>query len=92
MKKSNLKVNKTKLYHKLINNKLMYDNKSLNRYKKDINQTLTNGSKDKLSRLAELKVKINSIKNCELKKSATNLVFKAVLPSNNKIFGFMISM
>ena len=49
----------------------MYDNKSLNRYKKDINQTLTNGSKDKLSRLAELKIKINSIKNCELKKSRT---------------------
>tara|TARA_B100000579_G_scaffold235228_1_gene192882 strand:- start:576 stop:1298 length:723 start_codon:yes stop_codon:yes gene_type:complete len=75
MKKSNFKINRTKLYHKLINNKLVYDNKSLNRYKKDINQTLTNGSKDKLSRLAELKVKINSIKNCELKKSATNLVF-----------------
>ncbi len=40
MKKSNLKVNKTKLYHKLINNKLMYDNKSVNRYKKDINKNL----------------------------------------------------
>ena len=67
IRKSNVRNNRTKLYHKLINNKLVYNNKSLNRYKKDINQTLTNGSKDKLSRLAELKVKINSIKNCELK-------------------------
>ena len=40
MKKSNLKVNRTKLYHKLINNKLMYDNKSVNNYKKDINKNL----------------------------------------------------
>ena len=75
MKKSNFKTNRTKLYHKLINNKLVYDNKSLNRYKKDINQNLTNGSKDKLSQLAELKIRINSIRKCELKKNATNLVF-----------------
>jgi len=75
MKKPNFKMNRTKLYHKLINNKLVYDNKSLNRYKKDINQNLTSSSKNKLSGLAELKIKINSIRNCELKKSATNLVF-----------------
>ena len=75
MKKPNFKINRTKLYHKLINNKLVYDNKSLNRYKKDINQNLKNNSRDKLSGLAELKIKINSVKNCELKKSATNLVF-----------------
>ena len=75
MKKSNLKVNKTKLYHKLINNKLMYDNKSVNRYKKDINKNLMINSKDKVNLLAKLRSKINSIKNCELKKSATNLVF-----------------
>ena len=36
MKKANFKSNKLKLYHKLINNKLVYDNKSLNRYEKDI--------------------------------------------------------
>ena len=75
MKKSNFKTNRVKLYHKLINNKLVYDNKSLNRYKKDIDKNLINNSKDRLAQLAELKVKINSIKNCELKKSATNLVF-----------------
>ena len=75
MKKYNLKTNRTKLYHKLIDNKLVYDNKSLNRYKKNIDKNLTNNSKDRLTQLAELKVKINSIKNCELKKSAINLVF-----------------
>ena len=75
MKNSNFKTTRAKLYHKLINNKLVFDNKSLNRYKKDINKNLISDSKDKLSQLAELKVKINSIKNCELKKSATNLVF-----------------
>ena len=75
MKNSNFKTTRAKLYHKLINNKLVFDNKSLNRYKKDINKNLISDSKDKLSQLAELKVKINSIKNCELKKNATNLVF-----------------
>ena len=75
MKNSNFKTTRAKLYHKLINNKLVFDNKSLNRYKKDINKNLISYSKDKLSQLGELKVKINSIKNCELKKSATNLVF-----------------
>ena len=49
MKKSNFKTSRKKLYHKLINNKLVYDNKSLNRYKKDINENLTKNSKDKLS-------------------------------------------
>ena len=44
MKKSNFKTNKTKLYHKLINNKLMYDNKSVNRYKKDISKNLMTNS------------------------------------------------
>ena len=75
MKNSNFKTTRAKLYHKLINNKLVFDNKSLNRYKKDINKNLISYSKDKLSQLGELKVKINSIKNCELKKNATNLVF-----------------
>ena len=42
IRKSNVRNNRTKLYHKLINNKLVYNNKSLNRYKKDINQNLTN--------------------------------------------------
>ena len=75
IRKSNVRINRTKLYHKLINNKLVYNNKSLNRYKKDINQNLTNKFKEKLLKLADLKISINSIRNCELKKNATNLVF-----------------
>ena len=75
MKKDNSKLSKSRLYHKLINNKLVYDNKPLNRYKNNgdkISQMSLNG-KDNL--LSELRNKIKSIKNCELKKSATNLVF-----------------
>ena len=75
MKKDSSKLIKSRLYHKLINNKLVYDNKPLNRYKNKgdkISQMSLNG-KDNL--LSELRNKIKSIKNCELKKSATNLVF-----------------
>ena len=64
-----LKTNKKKLYYKLINNELVYDNKSIVRYKKN------NALKNKLNQLEELRKRINSIKNCDLKKSATNLVF-----------------
>ena len=75
MKKDDFKFSKSRLYHKLINNKLVYDNKPINRYKNNgdkISQMSLNG-KDNL--LSELRNKIKSIKNCELKKSATNLVF-----------------
>ncbi len=82
MKKANFKSNKLKLYHKLINNKLVYDNKSLNRYEKDINKNSMINSKGKLDQLSLLRDKINSIKNCELKKNATNLVFSDGNPSS----------
>jgi uracil-DNA glycosylase family 4 len=75
MKKDSSKIIKSRLYHKLINNKLVYDNKPLNRYKNNgdkISQMSLN-RKDNL--LSELINKIKSIKDCELKKSATNLVF-----------------
>ena len=64
-----LKTNKKKLYYKLINNELVYDNKFIVRYKKN------NAPKNKLNQLEELRKRINSIKNCDLKKNATNLVF-----------------
>ena len=67
-----LKTNKKKLYYKLINNELVYDNKSIVRYKKN---NKNNPPKNKLNQLEELKKRINSIKNCDLKKNATNLVF-----------------
>ena len=53
----------------------MYNNKSVNRYKKDINKNLAVHSKDRLNLLTKLRDQISSIKNCELKKNATNLVF-----------------
>ena len=67
-----LKTNKKKLYYKLINNELVYDNKSIVRYKKN---NKNNAPKKKLNQLEELRKRINSIKNCDLKKNATNLVF-----------------
>ena len=67
-----LKTNKKKLYYKLINNELVYDNKPIVRYKKN---NKNNAPKNKLNQLEELRKRINAIKNCDLKKNATNLVF-----------------
>ena len=75
MKKDSSKLIKSRLYHKLINNKLVYDNKPLNRYKNNGDKIYQMSLKGKDNLLSELRNKIKSIKNCELKKSATNLVF-----------------
>ena len=72
---------KVKLYHKLINNKLIYDNKPLNRYNNNVNKISNMSSNKKESLLSSLKDKIKSIKNCELKNNATNLVFSDGNPS-----------
>tara|TARA_Y100001970_G_scaffold248592_1_gene318279 strand:- start:1004 stop:1711 length:708 start_codon:yes stop_codon:yes gene_type:complete len=66
---------KQKIYHKLINNELRYNTKSIIRYKKNIVKNTMNTDKNKILELEKLKKQINSIKNCDLKKSATNLVF-----------------
>tara|TARA_B100001115_G_scaffold184024_1_gene184826 strand:- start:2086 stop:2781 length:696 start_codon:yes stop_codon:yes gene_type:complete len=58
-------------YYKLINHNLIYDNKAINRYKKD-NFEL---SRDKMKRLDLLKKTIINLKNCDLKKGAKNIVF-----------------
>ena len=58
-------------YYKLINHNLIYDNKAINRYKKE-NFEL---SRDKIKRLDLLKKTIINLKNCDLKKGAKNIVF-----------------
>ena len=58
-------------YYKLVNHNLIYNNKSINRYKKDNFEI----SADKTSNLEELKKLIHDIKNCSLKKNAKNMVF-----------------
>ncbi len=68
-----LKNSKSKFYHKLINNEVVYNNNSISRYKK--NNGKNDNSNSRLKQLNMLKEKINSIQNCDLKKNATNLVF-----------------
>jgi uracil-DNA glycosylase family 4 len=58
-------------YYKFINHNLIYNNKAINRYKKD-NFEL---SADKVDNLERLKKSISNIKNCSLKSAATNMVF-----------------
>ena len=58
-------------YYKFINHNLIYNNKAINRYKKD-NFGL---SEDKTKSLELLKKSINNLKNCALRKTAKNLVF-----------------
>ena len=58
-------------YYNLINHNLIYNNKAINRYKKDNFEI----SADKADNLFRLKKSINEIKNCSLKNSATNIVF-----------------
>ena len=66
-------INPVKLinYYKLINHNLIYNNKAINRYKKDNFEIST----DKAENLKRLKKSIGAIKNCSLKSSATNIVF-----------------
>ena len=81
VKKINTKFVKLIKYYSLINHNLIYENEAINRYK--INNNLAiRGSKGK--ELQELKVNIANIKNCELKKNSTNIVFSDGNP-NSKI-------
>ena len=58
-------------YYKLINHNLIYNNKAINRYKKNNFEV----SADKSSNLEKLKKAISIIKNCNLRNNATNMVF-----------------
>ena len=75
-------INPVKLinYYKLINHNLIYNNKAINRYKKD-NFEL---SGDKAGNLDKLKKTILSLNNCDLKRQAKNIVFSDGNP-NSKI-------
>ena len=71
IKKINTKTIKLIKFYNFINYNLIYNNKAINRYKKDTFEI----SSDKAKKLEKLKKSISDIKNCELKKSATNIVF-----------------
>jgi DNA polymerase len=71
IKKINTKTIKLIKFYNFINYNLIYNNKAINRYKKDTFEI----SDDKAKKLEKLKKSISDIKNCELKKSATNIVF-----------------
>ena len=58
-------------YYKLINHNLIYNDKAINRYKKDNFEI----SDDKSNNLELLKNSIIELKNCNLKRQAKNMVF-----------------
>ena len=58
-------------YYKLINHNLIFNNKAINRYKKDNFEI----SEDKSNNLEILKKSIIELKNCNLKRQAKNMVF-----------------
>ena len=71
IKNKNTKLTQLIKYYTLINHNLIYNNRAINRYK---NKNLDiSGPKDQM--LQKLKLSIKNIKNCELKKSAANIVF-----------------
>ena len=70
-KKINSKTLKLLKFYNLINYNLIYNNKAINRYKKEFTQI----SSEKNENLNKLKKTITDIKNCDLKKQAQNIVF-----------------
>ena len=71
-KKINTNLVKLIKYYSLINHNLIYENEAINRYKINSNLAIK-GPKGK--KLQELKDLISKIKDCELKKISTNIVF-----------------
>ncbi len=70
-KKVNFKTIKLVKFYNLINYNLIYNNQAINRYKKDFLEI----SGKKSESLQKLKRSITNIKNCDLKKNASNVVF-----------------
>ena len=71
IKKINTKTIKLIKFYNFINYNLIYNNKAINRYKKDALEI----SGDKAKNLDLLKKSIIGLKNCNLKKHAKNIVF-----------------
>ena len=71
IKKNTLDPIKLIKYFNLINHNLIYNNKAINRYKKESFEI----SQNKANNLEKLKKSISQVKNCTLKKNAKNLVF-----------------
>ena len=79
-KKNIIKSIKLINYFKLINYNLIYNNKAINRYKKDNYEI----SGNKAENLNKLKKTILGLNNCNLKKQSKNIVFSDGNP-NSKI-------
>ncbi len=77
-KNINNKLTKLIKYYSLINHNLIFNNESINRY----NQEKLEIQKDKSQNLQKLRDEINEIKNCQLKDSASNLVFSDGNPNS----------
>ena len=82
IKKINSSYIKLIKFYKLINHNLIYNNKAINRYKKDNFEI----SADKAENLERLKKSIHAIKNCSLKSNATNIVFSDGNPKSKIMF------
>ena len=82
MKKINTKTVKLIKFYNFINYNLIYNNKAINRYKKDNFEI----SADKANNLDKLKKSISNIKNCSLKSGATNMVFSDGNPKSKIMF------
>ena len=82
IKKNNSNPLKLIKYYNFINHNLIYNNKAINRYKKD-NFEISSGKADNLE---SLKKSISNIKNCSLKNEATNMVFSDGNPKSKIMF------
>ena len=82
LKKNEINHFKLIKYYKFINHNLIYNNKAINRYKKENYEI----SVDKAQKLNLLKKSLINLKNCELKKYAKNIVFGDGNPKSKIIF------
>ena len=82
IKKINNKTTKLINFYNLINYNLIYNNKSINRYKKENLEP----SKNQAQSLELLKKSILNIKNCDLKQHANNMVFSDGNPKSKIMF------